>query len=62
MGKTIKIPDNWVTQQQLADELDTTVQRVNNWIRRKKIDSKYFPEFRTTLVDKKSITARKYER
>ena len=47
--------DTWVTQQMLAVELKTSVQRVHNWIKRGKITSKFVPELNITLVDKTSI-------
>jgi hypothetical protein len=47
----------WVTQQALANELTTSsykcsVQRVHNWIRRGKIDTKFIPELNITLVNR----------
>jgi hypothetical protein len=45
----------WITQQRLANELGTTVQRVHNWIKREKIESKFIPELNITLVNRLSI-------
>lgn len=42
----------WVTQQALASELGVTVQCINNWIARKKIDFMKIKGSRLTLVDK----------
>lgn len=49
----------WVTQQQLADELKMSVQRVHNWIKRNKIESRKVKELgNITLVNKNSITVK----
>ena len=46
----------WVTQQQLANDLGFTVQRIHNWIKRDKITAKQFPQLNNqVLVDKTSI-------
>ena len=46
----------WVTQQQLANTLNCSVQRVHNWIKRKQITAKEFPQLNNqVLVDKNSI-------
>lgn len=46
----------WITQQQLANDLKTSVQRVHNWIRRNKIEAKAFPQLNNqVLVNKTSI-------
>lgn len=45
----------WITQQALAGELNTSVQRVHNWIKRNKIQSKFVRELNITLVDRTSI-------
>lgn len=42
----------WITQQALANELGVTVQCVNNWIRRKKINSIKIEGSRLVLVDR----------
>lgn len=47
--------DVWVTQQSLANEMNTSVQRVHNWIKRGKIQSKTIKGSRLVLVDKSSI-------
>lgn len=61
MSKIINFT-GWVTQQQLANDLGITVQAVHNWIKRGKIASKHIKELNITLVDKMSISARKYAR
>lgn len=46
----------WVTQQQLANDIGCSVQRVHNWIKRNKIESKAFPQLNNqVLVNKNSI-------
>ena len=46
----------WVTQQQLANTLNCSVQRVHNWIKRNQITAKEFPQLNNqVLVDKNSI-------
>jgi len=45
----------WVTQQSLANELGTSVQRVHNWIRREKIETKFIPELNITLVNRLTV-------
>jgi DNA-binding transcriptional regulator YiaG len=47
--------DIWITQQALATELNTSVQRVHNWIKRGKISAKYVKEINLTLVDRTSV-------
>lgn len=47
--------DIWITQQALATELNTSVQRVHNWIKRGKIRAKYVKEVNVTLVDRFSV-------
>ena len=46
----------WVTQQQLADELQMSVQRIHNWIKRNKIEAVYIDELHLTLVNRNSIS------
>ena len=47
----------WTTQQQLAAELNTSVQRIHNWIKRNKIESMKVDELGgITLVNRDSIT------
>lgn len=49
----------WITQQQLADELNMTVQRVHNWIKRNKIEHMKVKELgNITLVNKNSISVK----
>lgn len=50
--------DKWVTQQILADNLGISVQRVHNWIKRNKIETKYIKELKITLVNKHSIAVK----
>ena len=45
----------WITQQQLANELGTSVQRVHNWVRRGNIESMHIKELNITLVNRLSI-------
>lgn len=45
----------WVTQQALANELNVSVQRVHNWIKRGKIQSLKIEGSRLVLVDRTSI-------
>ena len=46
----------WTTQQQLANELNCSIQRVHNWIKRSKIEAKQFPELNNqVLVNRTSI-------
>lgn len=47
--------EKWVSQQKLADDLGLTIQRVHNWIRRKKIQSKYDKDLKMTLVNPGSL-------
>ncbi len=50
---------NWITQQELANQLGIRVQNVNNWIRRNKIAFKeyeFLPGQKIILVDPNSIT------
>jgi orotate phosphoribosyltransferase-like protein len=52
---------NWVTQKELADELQVSIQKVHNWVRRNNIASKKVKEYNNiTLVDKTTINVRKY--
>ncbi len=51
-------PDVWVTQQILANELNMSVQRVHNWIKRNKIETKYIPALKITLVNRNSISVK----
>ncbi len=51
MNDTIK----WISQQKLADDLNISIQRVHNWIKRKKIDSKYEADLKMWLVNPDSI-------
>lgn len=47
----------WITQQQLANDLGTSVQRVHNWIKRNKIEARAFPQLNNqVLVNKTSIS------
>ncbi len=56
---SIKIDSEiWITQQSLADELGVTIQRVHNWVQRKKIDAKLIPELKITLVNRNSISVK----
>ena len=49
----------WITQQQLADELNMTVQRFHNWIKRNKIEHMKVKELgNITLVNKTSISVK----
>lgn len=48
----------WITQQQLATELNTTVQRVHNWVQRGKIEIKKIPELNITLVNRMTISVK----
>lgn len=50
-----EIKDNWISQQCLADQLNISIQRVHNWIKREKIHSKYFPGIKLTLVDPNTL-------
>ncbi len=50
--------DTWITQQKLADELGVSIQRVHNWVQRKKIDTKLIPELKITLVNRNSISVK----
>ena len=56
--------NTWVTQQALADELtkslgyDVTIQRVHNWVQRKKIATKKINELGITLVNRFSINVK----
>lgn len=45
----------WITQQALANELECSVQRVHNWIKRKKVQSKKIEGSRLVLVDRTSV-------
>jgi DNA-binding transcriptional regulator YiaG len=45
----------WCTQQDLAIKLNVTVQCVNNWIRRNKINYQKIGHSRLILVDKNFI-------
>ncbi len=47
--------NKWISQQKLADDLNISVQRVHNWIKRKKIDSKYDADLKMRLVNPDSI-------
>jgi predicted site-specific integrase-resolvase len=47
--------EKWQTQQSLANEMNTSVQRIHNWIKRGKIQSKKIKGSRLILVDKSSI-------
>lgn len=51
MDNTVK----WISQQKLADDLAISVQRVHNWIRRNKIQSKYDKDLKMNLVNPESI-------
>ncbi len=52
----------WVTQQAFADIMsaklgkDITIQRVNNWVKRGKIDKTTLPGSSIILVNKDSLT------
>ncbi len=50
-----EIKDNWISQQCLADQLNISIQRVHNWIKRNKIESKYFPDIKLTLVNPNTL-------
>lgn len=50
--------DKWITQQSLANELNISIQRVHNWIKRNKIETKYIKELKITLVNKHSIAVK----
>ncbi len=45
----------WITQQALANELQCSVQRVHNWIKRNKVQSKKIEGSRLVLVDRTSV-------
>lgn len=45
----------WVSQQKLADDLNISVQRVHNWTKRDKIESKYDRDLKMTLVNPGSL-------
>lgn len=51
MNDTIK----WISQQKLADDLNISIQRVHNWIKRNKITAKYDENIKMWLVDPNSI-------
>lgn len=51
---------NWCTQKQLADKLNISIQRVHNWVRRGKVDTKELPPTNTLLVNKLTIKIKKY--
>lgn len=49
--------DIWITQQQLADEMNISIQRVHNWVQRKKIESMRVKELgNIRLVNRNSIS------
>jgi|HubBroStandDraft_2_1064218.scaffolds.fasta_scaffold292673_1 hypothetical protein len=51
-----KIDTNiWVTQQQLAKELGFSIQRIHNWVQRKRIETLYINELNITLVNRLTI-------
>jgi len=50
----------WYTQQQLADKLNISVQRVHNWVKRGKIDTKELPPSNILLVNPFTIKIKKY--
>lgn len=43
----------WITQQQLADELKVTIQRVQTWIQRDKIEWQKFPQLNNQRLVKR---------
>lgn len=45
----------WISQQKLADDLNISIQRVHNWIKRNKIASKYDKDLKMTLVNPESL-------
>lgn len=47
--------NNWISQQKLADDLGITIQRVHNWIKRNKIESKYDSNLKMTLVNPNTL-------
>lgn len=50
----------WVSQQKLATELNVSVQTINNWIKRGKIESIVFEPLNKVLVNKKTIRVKKH--
>lgn len=60
MQQTTTKSVNWCTQQQLATELNVSVQRVHNWVRRKKIMTKLSKPANVVLVNKFTIKIKKY--
>lgn len=46
----------WITQQALANELEVSIQRVHNWVRRGKINIQKLPGSKIVLVNKHSLT------
>lgn len=53
--KNVILPIKWISQQKLADDRKISVQRVHNWIRRNKIQSKYDKDLKMTLVNPDTI-------
>lgn len=49
----------WVLQQKLANDLSVDIQVVSNWVRRKKIASKYFDQFDRVMVNPETLTIKK---
>lgn len=52
----------WISQQKLADDMNVSIQRVHNWVQRKKIETKYDPDLKMILVNPDSITIRNINR
>jgi hypothetical protein len=52
----------WLTQNEMAKKHNVVRSTVNNWIRRRKIESLYIPELNTTLVNRLTLTARRYKK
>lgn len=47
--------NKWISQQKLADDLGVTIQRVHNWTKRYKIQSKYDKDLKMTLVNPNTL-------
>jgi hypothetical protein len=52
----------WVTQKTLADEIGASIQAVHNWVNRNRIKWMYLPGSTKILVDKTTISVRKYNK
>lgn len=56
MTRTVIDWNIWCTATQLAKEMNTTPQVVNNWRRRDKVDYQLFPELGKYLYRRGSVT------